>query len=132
VIVKTGADAKGAPKYGFYRVTGTDQQILDGIRSIRGKGTGDVYDDMIRSLEGQISDNRAELNRLQSTAEDFADALQEAGTNTDKRGRIGRELQSVRSEIQRTNNRIGELERSIVDFRDQKAKSVKAIDAGAY
>jgi hypothetical protein len=132
VIIKTGTDATGGPKYGFYRVTGTDQQILNGIRSIRGRGTGDVYDDMIKNLEGQISDNRAELNRLQSAAEQFSGALEDAGQNTQKRGRIGQQLESLRGEIRRTSERIEYLERSIVEFRDEKEKQVKASNAGAY
>jgi hypothetical protein len=130
VIIKTGIDEKGAAKYGFYRVTGTDQQILDGIRAIRGRGTGDVYDDIINELQQQQVSQRAELLSQEATIGRLNEML--AGVSGETNERIRIQINQLRRQIATTTNRLEEIKKALEDFQAGKAAGVEKATTAAY
>jgi hypothetical protein len=132
VIIKVGSERKTGPQYGFYRVTGTDQQILDGIRSIRGVGTGNVFDDMIADIKEQIRDNKNDLEKLKSSIETARLSLQDPSRNGGQRGQIGQYLRTMQQQAAYKDRVLGELERSLASFEAAKVKEAKTTAEAAY
>jgi uncharacterized coiled-coil protein SlyX len=130
VIIKTGTDPKVGPQYSYFRVTGTDQQILDGIRAIRGRGTGNVFDDLIKDMQQQLVEKRTDLSRQQSSLETLNESLSQVTgqAQEDVKG----EIAAIRQEISATTRRISALEGSIVKFQKEKEKGVQNATTGAY
>lgn len=132
VIIKTGTDKKSGPQFGFYRVTGTDQQILDGIRAIRGMGTGNVFDDLIKDIERQITDEEGDLSNLKASLETARESAQVSGTTNSQRASIRERFRSLQEQITYKERTLRELDKALNIFKGEKAAEVTKSASASY
>jgi hypothetical protein len=116
------ADSKG--NFGFYRVTGTDQQIYDGIRSLRGMTEGTIVNQIISNLTTKIKETEA---RLEATRSDID--IYQATPNTSRSK--DNEIQNLSKDEQEILAELDELRQRLEVAKEEK-KQLESTAAGTF
>jgi hypothetical protein len=116
------ANSKG--NYGFYRVTGTDQQIYDGIRALRGMTEGTIVNQIISNLTTKIKETEARLEATRSDI-DIYEATPNSSTSKDN------ELQNLAKDEQEILSELDEL-KGRLDVAKQEKAQLESAAAGTF
>jgi hypothetical protein len=113
-------------------VTGTDEQILKGIRGLRGYGTEGVFNDLIKDVNKQILAVKSQISELEMSLDLVKETRERSGIRENNSVHVMGYGQTLAAQLKQKRDLLEDLEIKLVAFTKAKERELSGIQVNKY